>query len=313
MRQTHVVLGAVVAFLLAGLAPRLHATDPGPAAPGTVSIGLVQSMFRDVPAPLVQLLMPPFRTLMRAQTGLDGQLVTVPDAFELGSRLQDDKVQLGVFHGFEFAWARQKFQDLRPLCIVINRQRNLYAYVMVKEDSPVKNFADLKGKAVALPLRSREHCRLYLERLCAAAGQEPERFLGQTVTSAHVEAALDDVLRGKVQAAVVDGVSLECYRHVKPGCGARLRVLSQSEIFPAAVVAYRQGALDAATLNRFKNGMITANQNERGRDLMSMWKVTAFEAVPADYEQTLTNVLRAYPPPAAAGAGFRPVAASPAP
>jgi ABC-type phosphate/phosphonate transport system substrate-binding protein len=280
---------------VAALTPGRGAADP----PDQVRIGLVQSLFRDVPAPLVEMASSPFHSLMRAQTGLDGQLVTVPDYSDLGRQLHDGKLQLGVFHGVEFGWAAQTYKDLRPLCIAINRQRDLYAFVVAREDGGPGSFAALKGKAVALPLRSREHCHLFLERLCAASGRAPAQFFSKVLTPTNVEAALDDVLRGGAQAAVVDGVALECYRQVKPGCCARLKVLAKSELFPAAVIAYRQGALDRDTLARFKTGMITANQNERGRELMSMWKLTAFEAVPDSYGRELANILKTYPPPAA--------------
>jgi ABC-type phosphate/phosphonate transport system substrate-binding protein len=290
-------------LILLGLATMAGLATAAPAAQGeagsgdTVRIGLVQTLFRDVPMPLVQMLMGPFRSLMRDQTGLEGELVTVKDALTLGRQLREDKMQLGVFHGLEFGWAREKYPDLRPLCIAINRHRELHAFFMVREDSTVKQLTDLKGKVVALPFRSREHCRLFLQKQCAGEGQEPDHFFAKVVVSPHVEAALDDVLRGKVQAAVVDGVALDCYHNVKPGCHARLKMCLQSEVFPPAVVAYRQGALDQETLNRFKNGMITANQNERGRELMTMWQLTAFEAIPADFDQTLANILKAYPGP----------------
>jgi ABC-type phosphate/phosphonate transport system substrate-binding protein len=293
---------AVVLFLsgLAGALVLPGAEGAGP--PAVVRIGLVQTLFRDVPAPMVQMLSVPFTTLMRAQTGLSGQLVTVPDAFELGRQLQADKVQLGVFHGVEFAWAQHKFPDLRPLCIAINKQRHLYAYLVTRKEGPAGSLADLKGKTLALPLRGREHCRLFLEKLCAAAGTEPAKYFDRILTPANVETALDDVLRGKVQGTVVDGVSLECYGQAKPGCRARLKVLQRSELFPAAVVAYRQGSLDQATLDRFRDGMTTANRSERGRELMVMWKLTAFEPIPADFAQNLADILRAYPGPEGAEA-----------
>jgi ABC-type phosphate/phosphonate transport system substrate-binding protein len=295
---------------LAGAGAALPAQEP--AAPA-VRIGLVQSLFRDVPAPMVQMLTAPFTLLMRAQTGLDGQLVTVPDALDLGRQMEKDEVQLGVFHGVEFAWAQHKYPDLRPLCIAINRHRNLYALLVTCQDSAATTMADFKGKVVALPQRSREHCRLFLEHQCAACGADSAHLFAQVVTPANVESALDDVLRGKAQAAVVDGVSLECYGQAKPGCRARLKVLQQSELFPAAVVAYRQGALDQATLDRFRNGMITANQSERGRELMTLWKLTAFEPIPADFAQSLANILKAYPAPdgGAARAGQPTGAAAP--
>jgi ABC-type phosphate/phosphonate transport system substrate-binding protein len=287
---------ALLASLL-GLAPLLPAEEKTEDRAEFIRIGLVNSLFRDVKPALVQMTLHPFSSLVRSQTGLDGRPVVVPDALALGQQLHEDKVQLGVFHGVEFAWAQHKYPDLRPLVIAINRHRQLRANLVVRYDSPVKDFADLKGKKVALPSGSREHCHLFLERegrKCAGAARE---FFGQTVIHADVEAALDDVIRRKVDGAVVDGVSLESYQLIKPGCFSGLKVAQQSEVFPAAVVAYRPGALDETTLARFRDGLLKAHQNTRTRELMFMWRLTAFEAVPDDYQRNLTEIRKVYPGP----------------
>ena len=39
-----------------------------------MQIGMVQTLFTDVPTPVINLLMPPFRDLMKQFTGLDGQI-----------------------------------------------------------------------------------------------------------------------------------------------------------------------------------------------------------------------------------------------
>jgi ABC-type phosphate/phosphonate transport system substrate-binding protein len=296
-RQKRVGLG--ITALAAGLVgPALSHVAVGQPAdpPATVRIGLVRTLFRDVPEPMVQLMMmEPFGALMRSHTGLNGKVIACGDAHDLGGKLHRGKVDLGVFHGFEFAWAQEKYPDLRPLAIAINKYRHLTANLVVRNDTDAAGFTSLKGKVIALPRHSPEHCRLFLERACRECGAEPRGFFTKVATPANVEDALDEVVRGKVQAAVVDGVSLKSYQQIKSGCCARLKVLKQSEIFPAAVVAYRQGALEPATLTRIHEGMIGANQNARGRDLMAMWKLTAFENVPADYAQTLANIARVYP------------------
>ena len=296
--KRQIIKRAAFAALLAGLsgwASFILAEDEKALPPGTVRIGLVRTLFRDVPEPMVRLMIQPFSALMKAQTGLNGDLIPCSDPYDLGQRLHEGQMELGVFHGFEFGWAQQKYPDLRPLCIAVNRHRHLTANLVVRNDSPAGSFGDLKGKIIALPRYLPGQCRLYLQRLCREAGSDPQHFLAKITSPPNVEQALDDILRGKLQAAVVDGVSLECYEQVKSACFSRLKVLKQSEVFPAAVIAYREGALDASTLKRFREGMVSASQTERGRDLMSMWKLTGFEDVPADYTTTLANIMRAYP------------------
>jgi ABC-type phosphate/phosphonate transport system substrate-binding protein len=263
-----------------------------------VRIGLISSLFSDVPEPVMLALMQPFGALMEAQTGVSGELVPCGDADNLGQQLTEDKVQLGVFHGIEFGWARQKHPDMRPLVIAVNQQRHLRAHLVSRADSNLNALTDLQGKALALPNQTRDHCRMFLQRRCQECKKEPANFFSKVTTPANVEDALDDVVDGVVQGCIVDSVSLECYKRRKPGRFAKLKIVQSSETFPAAVVAFRPGVLDDTMLKRFRDGMISANRTVAGKQLMTLWKLTGFEEVPPDYDQTLTEIVKAYPAPA---------------
>lgn len=288
-----VTLTLALLTLLLGLGLSRSQAD----APGTVRVGLVKTMFRDIPEPMVRLITAPFGSLLRNQTGYHGQLSLVEDALTLADQLEHGQVHLGVFHGFEFAWAQEKYPQLKPLVIAVHRQHNLAAYLVSRNDTNARELADLKGRKLSLPLRTREHCRLWLERHCDELGNQPESFFAEICKHRSVENALDDVLRGKVHCALVDGVGLACYQRVKPGCHARLKVVEHSEVFPAGVIAYREGALDSAMLTRFQNGLLQASSNSQGREMLNLWKLSGFESVPSSYTQVLANIRRAYPSP----------------
>jgi ABC-type phosphate/phosphonate transport system substrate-binding protein len=289
-------IGACLALCTLGLALPMPAEELKPLDP--VRIGMVSSLFNDIPAPLIEFLGGPFKTLIKEFTGLEGQLKVGGDAFEVGKKLTDKKLDLAVFHGFEYGWALQKYPELRPLTIAVSKHRQVRAFLVVRGDSDATSFADLRGKDVGFPRKSKEHTRLFLERNCADSAQcSAKAFFGQVVASANVDDALDDILRGKLQGVVTDTMSLEEYEQFKPGCFARLKVIKQSEPFPPAVIAYREGALDADTLRRFRDGMIRANQSARGRDMMSLFKMTAFEPVPDNYGHMIAEILRHYPAP----------------
>jgi ABC-type phosphate/phosphonate transport system substrate-binding protein len=261
-----------------------------------VRIGMVGSLFNDIPPALVEFVGGPFKMLMKQFTGLNGELKVGGDAYEVGKKLVDRKLDLAVFHGFEFGWARQKYPELRPLTIAVSKYREVNAFVVVRADSDIKSFEQLKGKDLGFPRKSKEHCRIFLERHSAECGNCCSKsYFAHVVASPNVDEALDDVLRGKLQAVITDNASLEEYEQFKPGCFARLKVIKQSEPFPPAVIAYREGALDADTLKRFRDGMISANQSPRGRDMMSIFKMTAFEPVPDNYGQMIAEILRHYP------------------
>jgi ABC-type phosphate/phosphonate transport system substrate-binding protein len=276
-----------------------NSEDAGKAA--VVRVGVVGSLFRDMPEPMIKAVQLPLKTLMETHTGLTPQVVTGSDAEGLGQQLIDKKVHLGVFHGFEFGWARQKFPELKPLLIAVTKQREFRVCLVVRTDSGITGFPDLQGKSVALPRRSREHCHLFLERRCQGCGQAPKDFLAKLTTPSTTDEALDDVVDGTVQAAVVERPALEGFQDLKPGRGGKLQVAQQSEPFPTGVIAYVPGVLDDATLKRFQQGMIDANRTSDGRRLLTLCQIVGFEKVPAAFDQALTDIVKAYPPPGGEG------------
>src|SRR5258708_3806866 len=84
-----------------------------------IRVGVAGSVFRDTPAPKVDIMMKPLKSLLESQTGVNGDMVAGTDALSLGNQLADDKVQLAIFHGFEFAWVKEKHPDLKPLILCV--------------------------------------------------------------------------------------------------------------------------------------------------------------------------------------------------
>jgi len=290
-------IGLAVCAIGLALLPAWSRAQQAHSPTTTVKIGLVDSLFRDVPASLIKYVAPPFEKLMLEQTGMVAEVVTAGDAYDVGKLLSDGKVQFAVLHGFEFAWARQKYPDLKPLVIAVNRHRSLKAHLVMRSDNETTDLSGLKGKSVSLPKRSRAHSIVFWERELTKAGISSQSFFGKVINHASMEEAMDDVVRGTVDAVLVDGLALENYEQVKPGCFIRLKNLKESVHFPPGVVAIREGAVDAATLARFRQGVNTAHETARGRELMAMWKLTAFENVPADFERELSEIMSIYPPP----------------
>src|SRR5262249_47620901 len=155
---------------------------------------------------------------------------------------------LGIFHGYEFAWVKEKFPQLKPLVVAVNQHKHLHAYLVVQKGSDISEFDDLKEKRVNMPRGSKGHCHIFLERGCQECGQcAPQEFVSKITKGATAEEGLDEVVEGRVEAAVVDGVALECYKRRKPGRYDGLKLAIESETFPAGVVVYCPGVLEEKT------------------------------------------------------------------
>ena len=224
-------------------------------------------MFRDAPPTLVNALLRPFKSLLDTQTGINGEMVASTGAEDLGKQLADDKVQLGVFHGFEYAWASAKHPELKPLLVAVNPAPTLKVCVLVRKDGTIKKMLDLKDMHLAIPLYSREHCHLFVERNCLQAGLPIERFFKKVTTPQDMEDALDGVVDDKYQAAVVDAAVLANFAKRKPGRFGKLETMLESDAFLPAVVACNPSSFDEGNQKKFIDGLLSAAQTTKGQRL----------------------------------------------
>ena len=240
------------------------------------------------------------RRFIKEETGLTNDIVREEDWQKLAERMKKGELHVGVFQGYEFAWAQERHPDLKPLAVAVNGRRYPVAHVLARRDNAAGDFAGLKGQSLCLPVSNQEFLRLFLERQSEANGQKADAFFSKITAPDNVEDALDDVVDGKVQATVIDGAAFEAYRRRKPGRFKQLKEVARSAPFPAAVVASHGSVLDEATLRRFKDGLLGAAKKDKGEMLLTLSRLTGFEDVPEDYGKVLAATRKAYPPDAGA-------------
>jgi ABC-type phosphate/phosphonate transport system substrate-binding protein len=182
--------------------------------------------------------------------------------------------------------------------VAIYQNQQLHAQLVVRKDSDIESFSELRNKDVAYPRKSKEHCRVFMERFCNECGEcGPKSYFSNLCQPGSVESALDQLAEGKCHAVIGDKVDVDFFKRLKPGVFEQFKVVKSSEAFPSAVIAYCEGQVDTKILEQFRKGMIRANKSPRGRDMMGMWRITSFESIPENYQQNLEEILRCYPAP----------------
>lgn len=136
---------------------------------------------------------------------------------------------------------------------------------------------------------------MFLSKRAIDEGSELAVFFPKMNTSETIEDSFDDVVDGKFQAVVVDQAALDAYKERKPGRFKQLKVIERSQPFPPIVIASYNAVLDPATLAKFKKGLLTAASKEKGETLLTLSHLTAFENIPADFDQVLANTRKTYP------------------
>jgi ABC-type phosphate/phosphonate transport system substrate-binding protein len=253
-----------------------------PAEPGTDEAGALETL----------------RDFIKTETGLNNEIHRQKDWRELADKVAGKQLHLGVFQGYEFAWAQPRYPGLKPLALAVNIYRYPTVYVVTRRDSKAPDFAGLAGQTLSVPRANAPYLHLFIDRQCEALGKKADNFFSRITAPNNVEDAIDDVVDGTVQATVVDRAGLEAFKRRKPGRFNQLKAVAQSPPLPPPLVAYHEGVLDTATLRRFRDGLLNASNKERGQTLLTVFRLTGFEAVPTDFDRVLAETRKAYPPPA---------------
>lgn len=233
------------------------------------------------------------RSFIKSETGMDNDISRQKDWREVADQMAKGQLQLGVFQGYEFAWAREKYAGLKPLALAININRYPTIFVVTGKASQAKDFAGLAGQSVALPAGTPPTVRFFVERQTGA--KKPEAFFSKITAQENVEDALDDVVDGVVQAAVVDRAALEAFKRRKPGRHSKLKEIAQSQPFPPVVLAYQEKALTEAKLRGFRDGLLNAHRKEKGLMMLTLFRLTGFEEIPEDLAKVLAETRKTYP------------------
>jgi ABC-type phosphate/phosphonate transport system substrate-binding protein len=237
------------------------------------------------------------KAFIKDETGLDNALASQKGWRGLAKGMAQGQFQIGVFQGYEFAWAVEGDPKLKPLAIAVNTYTYPVVYVIVSKNHPARGFAGLKGQTLTIAVSGQGIFKLFVERQAELAASNLRAFFSNISEPDNFEDALDDVVDGKTQATVVDRAALEAFKNRKPARFNKLRPAAQSQPLPPPVVAFYEGKLDEATLDRFKQGLLNASLSERGQTLLSLFHLTNFDAVPSDFGQVLAAARKAYPPP----------------
>jgi len=233
---------------------------------------------------------------IKEETGLNNTIERQKDWRELAEKMTKGQLHLGVFQGFEFAWAQEQHSALKPLALTVNIYRYPVAYIVVQQKNEAKDFAGLQGQSLCLPNTGQRYLRLFIDRQSQAHGKEATAFFAKITTEDNAEDALDDVVEGAVQATAVDRATLEAFKRRKPGRFNQLKEVARSQPLPPVIVAYYDTILDDATLRRFRDGLLNAGKKEKGRTMLTLFRLTGFDAVPDDLGKILAETRKAYPP-----------------
>jgi phosphonate transport system substrate-binding protein len=149
-----------------------------------------------------------------------------------------------------------------------------YSDVIVHRDSPLRCFADLRGRSWAYNEPHSQSgygiTRYHLARLGETGG-----YFGQVLEAGRHERAIHLVAARQVDAAAIDSHVLETYLGVHPHLRAQLRVIDTLGPSPIQPVVVRRD-LPRSTKNELRQALADVEHDPDGRSCLARAQVTRF-------------------------------------
>ena len=233
--------------------------------------------------------------MIQKLASVNGLVELFPDYRALAASLKDGKIDVAIFHGFEYAWVKDT-PGMVPLVVTVPNCGKVQAILVVNVNSKVTEPKELKGAVhPGSEVFQKAHCDMFLEHIrCELPAGDCSPAKRADLTP---DEALCAVARGDSEAALVDVASLIALEKYKLAAFKRLRILSQSVSLPPAVVVYRRGALDPEAIIRIRDGLIEAPKTPVGQTFSLLWQLKGFEDVSPTYNKLVEESLKAYPIP----------------
>ncbi len=283
---------AIMSGLVIGALFLCQATAPSQ-APGTkpIRVGLSALLFDEQSREQMLEQMKPFTQRVEKQVGVQSEFVIVDSLDALAKQLNDRVIQIAVLSGLHYGWVKPLCPEMKPMLTTAVEGGRLKSVVLVKKDAAFASLDQLRGQSLALPNRTQHFVRFFLE-------QETKQPMGdffKVAPQRNVDDAIEAVIAGKVQAAALSESALQVFQERKPARYQRLKILVESEPFPAPVVVFLDKNADRERIDKFSEALLKADDSTEGKQMLTLWRFNGFVRLPADFESQVNHIVQKYP------------------
>jgi len=280
--RTLLFTAAVVCLLLAGCfkpATETHAL-------GTEKNPLVMAFVPSTEAAKVLSSGDQLTAMLAERTGLHFKTLMATSYEGIVAAMGVGEVQVAWLPPMAYLFAQQRNGDRVVLKVVRNGKPTYRGEIVVMANSPIKGFADLKGKRVAFVEQASASGHLYPRALLLENGIYPDVDLAQPLVFAGShDAALLSLLNGSADAACCyDDARTKLQKAGYADILTTTRILAYTPEIPADNVTVSKN-LDPAMAQKITDGLLALAQDEQGKKvLFDLYEVEGLvPATDADY------------------------------
>ncbi|MBU0480700.1 MAG: phosphate/phosphite/phosphonate ABC transporter substrate-binding protein [Proteobacteria bacterium] len=197
---------------------------------------------------------------------------------EINDLLREKKLDMAFVCSGPYVDGIEEF-NLQPLAAPQAYGESVYySYVIVPADSPVENFAGLKGRKFAFTDPQSNTGTLVPTYMLAKMNETPDSFFSSyEYTYAH-DKSIKAVAMKLVDGAAVDSLIWEYANRKDPVHTSKTKVIHKSPPYGIPPVAVRS-AMDPELLSRIREVFLNAHRDPEGREILAGMMIEKFGPV----------------------------------
>lgn len=213
------------------------------------------------------------------QIGQPVQMVHRRTYDEMDRLLERGEVKIAFICSAPYVKDREKFGVELLVAPSVNGSPKYHSYVIVHNDSPIKAFPELKGKAFAFTDPKSNSGKIYPTYLLKTMGFTPEGFFGRFQYSYSHNKSVEMVAKKIVDGAAVESIVYEYMLKTGSPYARQTKIIKRSPPYgiPPVVVT---GNIDPMLKKKVKDAFLAMQKTPKGKAILDAMMIDGFVEVP---------------------------------
>jgi phosphonate transport system substrate-binding protein len=194
---------------------------------------------------------------------------------EMDSLLEQGEVDVAFICSAPYVRNREKFGVELLVAPSVNGRPIYHSYIIVHKDSPLKSFADLKGKVFAFTDPKSNTGKLYPAYLLNTLHSSPDRYFKRHMYSYSHNKSIELVAKRVVDGAAVESLVYEYMIKTGSPYARQTRIIKRSPPYGTPPVVVTKD-VNPALRDRIRDAFLNMNKNEKGKAILDAMMIDGF-------------------------------------
>ena len=223
------------------------------------------------------------------QIGRPVQMVHRRTYDEMDQLLERGEVKVAFICSAPYVRNRERFGVELLAAPSMHGKSTYHSYIIVRNDSPVKSFPELKGKTFAFTDPKSNSGKLYPSYLLKTMGLTPDRFFKRFIYSYSHNKSVEMVAKRIVDGAAVDSVVYDHMLKIGSPYAVQTRIIKRSPPYGTPPVVVTRD-IKPELKKKLKEAFLGMQMTAKGRAILNEMMIDRFVEVPDRNYETIRKM-----------------------